>query len=108
FEIRVVVRCGHGHPGHVSIARPAHRFWKTNKLRLLCASRPIIAIATERNDPLFGVRAIQEHAQPSFEPSPRTEWTRRVDVGSLVEKHRDEAVNIVRERLEIDVIEVLA
>src|ERR1044071_10315914 len=79
IKIRVVVRRGHAQSGHFSIARAAHRFRKTNKLGLLCASRPIIAIATERNDPLFGIRAIQEYAQPSFEPSSRTERTRRID-----------------------------
>ena len=108
IEIRIVIRCGHGYPSDFGVARAAHRFGETYQLRLLCAAGPIIAIAAKRNDPLLGVRAIQEHAQPPFEPSPRTEWTRYIDVGSFVEEQRDEAIDVVRQRLEINVIEVLA
>ena len=74
----------------------------------MLAVRPIVTVAAERDDPLLRIGILQQHVEPAFKPAARCERTGRIDVGSLVEKQRDEAIDVLREIVEIDVIEFLA
>ena len=108
IKIRAVIRRGDIEPGHFGVARPAHRFGETDQLCLFRAVGPIVSIAAERDDPLLRLRAVHQDVEPAFEPAPRTERAGRIDVGRFVEKQRDEAIDVIRDLLEIDVIEVLS
>ena len=54
-----------------------------------------------------GIGVLEERVQPRFEPLARGERPGRIDVGSFVEEQRDEAIDLFRDIVEIDVIEVL-
>ena len=108
IKIRAVIRRGDIEPDHFGIARPAHRFGETDQLCLFRAVSPIVSIAAERDDPLLRLRAVHQDVEPTFEPAPRPERAGRIDVGSFVEKQRDKAIDVIRDLLEIDVIEVLS
>ena len=92
---RIVVRClDHGF-AHLGVAGPAHRLRETDRLGLLASGGPIVTVAPQRDDPLVRLRAVQENVEPALEPAARGQRTRRVDVGSLIEQHRHEAIDIV-------------
>src|SRR5262249_38536096 len=68
IKIRTVTWLLHLDAFDFRILGAAHRFGKTNQLGLLTANRPVIPVAANCDDPLFGVRAIQEDMQPTFKP----------------------------------------
>src|SRR5215831_7055838 len=59
IKIRTVTWLLHLGAFDFRVLGPAHRFGKTNQLCLLTANRPVIPVAANCDDPLFGVRAIE-------------------------------------------------
>src|SRR5437763_7219375 len=92
---------------NLRVAGAAHRFRKTDQFGLLPAASPIVAVITERDNPLISIGAIKEDTEPPLEPATRPERARLVNVGSLIKQHRDVAIDVVRERNEIDIVQIL-
>ncbi len=54
-----------------------------------------------------GICVLEERVQPGLKPLARGERPGRVGVGSFIEKERDKAIDLFRDIVEIDVIEIL-
>ena len=89
------------------VVRAAHRFGKTNQLSLFAADGPVISVAANCNDPLPGVRSIQQDMQPTFKPRAGRQRPRRIRLRRFIEQHRDETIDVVTERIDVDVIQLL-
>ena len=84
IEIRAVTGRLHFRGPYFRVVGAAHCFWKTNQICFLTADGPIVSVAAERYDPLFGVAIFQQDVQPAFEPWARRERPGRIGIGSLV------------------------
>src|SRR5437762_3986327 len=85
----------------------AHRFGKTDQLALLTSDGPVISVAANCNDPLPGVRTIQQDMQPTFKPRAGRKRSRWIRLRRFIEQHRDETIDVVTERIDVDVIQLL-
>src|SRR5262249_62272159 len=59
IKVRTVTRLLHLDASDFRVLGAAHRFGKTNQLGLFTANWPIISVAANCNNPLFGVGTIQ-------------------------------------------------
>ena len=107
IEIRAVIRRRDCAFFDARDTRATHRFWKADQFGAMRAVCPIVSVAAERDDPLLGICVLEERVQPGLKPLARGERPGRVGVGSFIEKERDKAIDLFRDIVEIDVIEIL-
>ena len=107
IKIRTVTRPLNLDANDFRVVGAAHRFGKTNQLALFAADGPVITVATNCDDPLLGVRSIQQDVQPTFKPRARRQRSRRIRLRRFIEQHRDETIDVVTELIDVDVIQLL-
>src|SRR6185436_4788507 len=108
IKIRTVTGSLHLDARDFRVFGAAHRFRKTDQLALLAADGPIISIASDGDNPLPGVGAIEQHVQPTFKPRTGCQWPGRICLRCFIKQHRNEKIDVVTERIYIDVIQLLS